>query len=113
MKQVKVICRKECVAAVAAALRQSGTPRLTISHVHALGSGVDPEHYRMSLEEEAAYTEKAKLELVCQADDVDRVIDLVRQHAKTGQRGDGVIFVSDVERVVKIRTGDENALALL
>lgn len=113
MKELKIICRKERVADVAAALRAAGVPRMTISYVHALGSGVDPEHYRVSLDEGAAYTEKARLELVCRAEDVARLIDVVRSNGRTGDRGDGMIFVSDVERVVKVRTGDENTLALL
>lgn len=113
MKELKIICRKERVADVAAALRAAGVPRMTISHVHALGSGVDPEHYRVSLDEGAAYTEKARLELVCRAEDVARLIEVVRTKGRTGERGDGMVFVSDVERVVKVRTGDENALALL
>jgi len=113
MKELKVICRKERVEGVVAALRAAGVPRLTVSHVHSLGSGVDPEHYRLSLEEGAPYTEKAKLELVCRAEDVARFADIVRENGRTGQRGDGVIFVTEIEQVVKIRTGDEDALALL
>ncbi|NIR61399.1 MAG: P-II family nitrogen regulator [Gammaproteobacteria bacterium] len=113
MKELKVICRKERVERVVATLRAAGVPRLTLSHVHALGSGVDPEHYRLAFEEGAAYTEKAKIELVCRGEDVPRLVDLVLESCRTGQRGDGVIFVTDIARVVKIRTGDENALALL
>jgi nitrogen regulatory protein P-II 1 len=43
---------------------------------------------------------------------VDRLVRIVCECARTGHRGDGVIFVSDVDRVVKIRTGAEDALAL-
>lgn len=113
MKELKVICRKERLEDVVAALRAAGVPRMTVSHVHSLGSGVDPEHYRLSLEEGAPYTEKAKIELVCRAEDAPRFVDIVRETGRTGQRGDGVIFVTEIEQVVKIRTGDENALALL
>lgn len=113
MKELKIICRKERVEDVVAELRAAGVPRLTVSHVHSLGSGVDPEHYRVSFEEGTAYTEKAKIELVCQAEDVPRFVGIVRATGRTGQRGDGVIFLTEIEQVVKIRTGDENALALL
>ena len=74
MKRIEAIVRTERAAAVVAALREEGVPRMTLSHVHALGSGVDPEHYRLSFEEGAA---------------------------------------SDVGRVVKIRTGAEDMLALM
>lgn len=113
MKELKIICRRERVHEVVSALRAAGVPRLTISHVHALGSGVDPSDYRVSGEEGAAYTAKAKIELVCRADDVARLLDVVRTHGRTGERGDGVVFVTNIEQVVKIRTGDENTLALL
>ena len=113
MKELKIICRKERVEDLVAALRAAGVPRLTVSHVHSLGSGVDPEHYRLSFEEGAPCTEKAKIELVCRAEDVPRFVEIVRENGRTGQRGDGVIFVTEIEQVVKIRTGDENALALL
>lgn len=113
MKEIKAIVRKERVEDVVAALRAAGVPRLTLTHVHALGSGVDPQHYRLSLEEGGAYTEKAKLELVCQANDVDRLVEIVCKCSRTGHRGDGVVFVSDIERAVKVRTGEENILATL
>jgi nitrogen regulatory protein P-II 1 len=81
--------------------------------VRALGSGVDPEDYRLSLEAGAAYTEKAKLELICRDEDTARLVKLICLEARTGHRGDGIIAVVDVERCVKVRTGDENQLALL
>ena len=113
MKRIEAIVRTERAAAVVAALREEGVPRMTLSHVHALGSGVDPEHYRLSFEEGAAYTEKAKILLVCPAEQVDRVVEAIQREGRTGHRGDGVVFVSDVERVVKIRTGAVDALALV
>jgi nitrogen regulatory protein P-II 1 len=113
MKEIKAIVRKERVQDVVSALRSAGVPRLTLCHVHSVGSGVDPEDYRLSFEEGTAYTEKTKIEVVSRAEDVQRFIDIIRTSARTGHRGDGVIFVSDIERTVKVRTGDENALALI
>lgn len=60
MKRIDAIVRTERVSAVVAALRKAGVVRLTVSHVHTLGYGVDPEDYRLSFEEGAAYSEKAK-----------------------------------------------------
>lgn len=113
MKLLKAIIRTERVEHVVAGLREAGVPRLAISHVQALGSGVDPEHFRLSLEADAAYTEKAKIELICSTRDVERLLDLVRNRACTGHRGDGIIAVLDVERCVRIRTGDQDQLALM
>ncbi len=112
MKLVKAIVRTERVEHVVTGLRKAGIPRLTISHVHSLGSGVDPEHYRLSFEAGAAYTEKAKIEFVCRSEDAARLVEVICKEARTGHRGDGIISVLNVERCVKIRTGDENYLAL-
>ncbi len=113
MKLVKAIVRTERVERVVTALRQAGVPRLIVCHVHAMGSGVDPEHYRLSLEAGGAYTEKAKIELICRSEDVARLVELICKEARTGHRGDGIVAVLDLVRCVKIRTGDENQLAVL
>ncbi|MGN4077216.1 P-II family nitrogen regulator, partial [Burkholderia gladioli] len=55
---------------------------------------------------------KMKIEVVVAADQVDQVIDAVIGAARTGKIGDGKIFVSDVERVIRIRTGEENEAAV-
>lgn len=54
MQEIKAFLRRERAQSVVAALRNAGVPRLTLSHVHSLGSGVDPEHYRLSFEEGGA-----------------------------------------------------------
>ncbi len=113
MKLLKFIVRKERVEAVLRALREAQVARLFICHVHAVGSGVDPEDYRLSFEEGSAYTEKSKIEVVVPDSRADELIDVIRRHAFTGHQGDGIICVSPIERVVKIRTGDENAIALV
>lgn len=50
---------------------------------------------------------KAKIELVVKDEDVDLCIEAITEGAHTGKIGDGKIFVSDVERVIRIRTGEE------
>lgn len=113
MTELKVICRTDRVEAVVDALRAAGVPRLTVSLARSLGSGVDPKDYGLSFEGGAAYTAKAKIEFVCTDELAPRLLEVVRDACCTGQRGDGVIFVTGIERVVKIRTGAENELALL
>lgn len=113
MKEVKVIVRKERVDALVHALRGGGVTRLWTSHVHALGVGVDPEKAHLSMEEGAEFMEKAKVELFCRSEDLEEVIRIVREHAATGHRGDGLIAVTPLERLVSVRTGDEELLAVL
>jgi nitrogen regulatory protein P-II 1 len=113
MKEVKIVLRKDRVDPVVHALAAGDVPRFHVSHVHVLGAGVDPEDVRVSLEEGSRYTEKAKIEVFCRAADVDRVVALVREHACTGRRGDGLIAVTSLERIVGIRTGEEDLLAVV
>lgn len=113
MKEVKAIIRKERVDAVVHALRAAGVTRLWTSHVHALGRGVDPEEAHLSLEEGAEFMEKAKIELFCRTEDLEVVIRAIREHAATGHRGDGLVAVTPLERLVSVRTGDEELLAVL
>lgn len=113
MKEIKAIVRTNRVQAVVKALDEAGVPRLLICHVHSLGVGVDPEDFRVSFEEGATYTEKCKVEVACGDAEVDVVVAAISAAARTGQAGDGIIMVSDVERVTNVRTGDEGALALV
>lgn len=112
MKEIKAIVRTDRVQAVVKALEGAGTARILICHVHSLGAGVDPEDYRVSVEEGSAYTEKSKVEVICEDADVEVTVDVVSTAARTGHPGDGIVVVSDVERVIRVRTGDEGSLAL-
>lgn len=113
MKEIKAIVRTERVQAVVKALDKAGVARLLICHVHSLGAGVDPEDFRVSFEEGATYTEKSKVEVICGDDAVNDIVEVIINTARTGHPGDGIVIVSDVERVTRVRTGDEGALALV
>ncbi|NIQ52024.1 MAG: P-II family nitrogen regulator, partial [Gammaproteobacteria bacterium] len=71
------------------------------------------EHFRSSFQEGTTYTEKSKVEVICRDDSVDAIVSALMSAAHTGHPGDGIIIVSDVERVVKVRTGEEGPLALV
>lgn len=112
MREIKSYLRPDRVEPVVRALHEAGVPHVTVSHVRSLGSGVDPERRKMSLEAGEWYQENAKLEFVCAEPKVDRLVSVIREHAHTGRRGDGVVFVYPVARAVKIRTGAEGREAL-
>lgn len=113
MKDVKAIVRKECVTELLNALRDSGVSRFYLSRIHAVGGGVDPEDFDVSFVEGSVYTEKTKIEFVCETDRADELVDVVRSWARTGQRGDGIVIVSNVTDVIDVRTGDHDQMALL
>lgn len=113
MKDVKAIVRTECVADLIQALKDQGVLRIYVTHVHAFGAGVDPRDLHPSMDEGEAYTEKAKVEFVCPSDEVDALVERIRDRGCTGHRGDGLVVVSDVTDVVSVRTGERDGIALL
>lgn len=113
LREIKTIVRTESVARLLEALQDAGVTRFWISHVHSVGAGVDPEDFRVSFEDGGTYSEKAKVEFVADASEIDALIEVIRQHGGTGHRGDGVVLVTDVAHVVNVRTGDRDRLALL
>ena len=72
-----------------------------------VGAGVDPEGYRVSAEAGESYSRKKVLEFFRHSSAEEVLIDLVRDCARTGHRGDGIIITSDVGELVNIRTGEE------
>lgn len=112
MQEIKAYLRKERVDGVVHALRAAGIVHMTVTHVRSLGSGVDPDDFRISFETGGQYTEKAKLEFVCSAPEVDTVLPIIEANARTGDQGDGIIFVTPIVRAVKIRSGVEGREAL-
>lgn len=113
IQEVRAFVRRDRLPAVLRALRAVGASRFYVTEVHAHGAGVDPDDVRYSLEEEEAYTVKAKIEILCEGDRMAEITATIREAGSTGHRGDGIIAVRQVGEVVSIRTGDREGLALL
>lgn len=113
MREIKAYVRPEKLDSVMRALRTAGVSHVVVNHVESHGSGVDPGHWRISMEAGSQYTKNAKIEFVCPEDKVDKLVGVIEQHARTGDPGDGIVFVFTVDRAVKIRSGTEGSAALL
>ena len=107
MNEIKAIVRQHRLDTVLNALHaHPELPGVTVSHVRGFGQAVSrPTSDDTSVQ--YGTVEMVKLECVVNDEDVDTVIELIQQAAHTGNVGDGKVFVYDVERVVKIRTGAE------
>ncbi|MFQ5676015.1 MAG: P-II family nitrogen regulator [bacterium] len=104
MKEVKAYIRIKVVEKVVRALEEAGFRNLTIIDVSALGRLADAKESKYSIEFVERYSKIAKIELVCADKDVAQVMELIQKNGCTHQAGDGIIFVSPVERAMKIRT---------
>ena len=106
MKKVEAFIRHEAFEPIRTELLELGFPSLTISEVKGSGrqKGVT-ERYR-GAEVTNYLRPKIKLECVVATKDVQTVVDTVLKHARTGQVGDGKVFVMPVEEVYRVRTGE-------
>jgi nitrogen regulatory protein P-II 1 len=112
MKKVEAIIRPEKLEIVKKALSDAGYVGMTVSEVKGRGvQGGIVERYR-GREYIVDLIPKIKIELVVKEDDVDKVIDIICENARTGNPGDGKIFVMPVERVVRVRTREEDETAI-
>ena len=112
MKKILAIIKPFKFEEVAQAIQTAGVKGVTTTEVRGFGRQMGhAEIYRGAMYI-ADFLPKVMLEVIVADDLVDPVIALIRDHAKTGHIGDGKIFVCDVERVVRIRTGERDADAL-
>jgi len=106
LKLVTAIIKPFKLEQVKDALREQGILGLTVTEVRGHGrQGGHTEIYRGS-EYEVDLIPKVKLELVVELKDVDKVINTLGNAARTGKIGDGKIWISEVDRIVRIRTGE-------
>jgi nitrogen regulatory protein PII len=107
MKMITAYIRHEAFEPIRAELLEKGFPSLSIGEVKGSGrqKGV-VEHYRGST---LTVNVRPKLKLEVVVDDKDKsvVVDTILRHARTGEVGDGKVFVSPVEEAIRIRTGEE------
>ncbi len=112
MVEIRAIVRLEMLDRVVHGLRESGVPRLTVTRLHSLAAGADPDAARVSSEEGVEETDNALVQFLCDAERAARHVELLARSARTGRRGDGIVWVQPVLSVVKIRTGAAGLAAL-
>lgn len=112
MKLVTAVVKPFKLDDVKDALREVGITGMTVTEVRGFGrQGGHTETYRGS-EYSIDFIPKVRLELVVADNDTDRVVVAIQQAAATGKIGDGKIWITSVERVVRIRTGEEGGDAI-
>ena len=112
MKMVMAIFKPFKLDEVRDALTGLGIQGLTVSEVKGFGRQKGQTEIYRGAEYAVSFLPKIKLEIACASDQVDKVIDSITAAAKTGQIGDGKIFVINLDHAVRIRTGETDAAAL-
>jgi len=112
MKLITCIIRPERLAAVKDALFRAGVTGMTLSRVSGHGGEREVlEHYRGSAVMHE-FRDKVKIEMACSEPFVEPTVEAIVSAARTGEVGDGKIFIQPLDRVVRIRTGEEDNAAL-
>jgi nitrogen regulatory protein P-II 1 len=112
LKKVEAIIRPFKLDEVKIALVNAGIVGMTVSEVRGFGRQKgQTERYRGS-EYTVEFLQKLKVEIVVENDQVDMVVDKIIAASRTGEIGDGKIFISPVEQIIRIRTGEKNLEAI-
>ena len=108
MKKIEAIVKPFKLDEVREALSEIGVTGLTVTEVKGFGRQKGHTELYRGAEYVVDFLPKVKVEVVVKDADVDRAIEGIVKAAKTGKIGDGKIFVTAVEQVVRIRTGETN-----
>lgn len=112
MKKIEAIVKPFKLDDVREALTDIGITGMTATEVQGFGRQKGHTELYRGAEYVVDFLPKVKLDLIVRDDQVDRCIEVIVNSARTGKIGDGKIFVTSVERVVRIRTGEEGDSAL-
>ena len=112
MKIVVAIIKPFKLDEVRDALTKIGVQGLTVTEVKGYGRQKGHTEIYRGAEYAVSFLPKIKLEIACAAAQADKVIETISIAAKTGQIGDGKIFISTIEHAVRIRTGEADEAAL-
>ena len=112
MKKIEAIIKPFKLEEVKSALTALGVQGMTVAEVKGFGRQKGQTEIYRGAEYHVNFLPKVKIEVVVPADLADQVIEAITKTAHTGKIGDGKIFVLDIERAVRIRTGEVDAAAL-
>ena len=111
MKLITAIIKPFKLDEAREALSAIGVSGITVTEVKGFGRQKGHTELYRGAEYVVDFLPKVKIEVVVASDQADQVIDAIIGAARTGKIGDGKIFVTDVERVIRIRPGEENEAA--
>ncbi len=112
MKQITAIIKPFKLDEVREALSTIGVQGITVTEVKGFGRQKGHTELYRGAEYVVDFLPKVKVEVVVKDSDVERCVDAIVKAARTGKIGDGKIFVTSVDRVVRIRTGEEDDSAI-
>ena len=112
MKKIEAVVRHFKLEDVKSAITEAGIHGMTVTEVRGFGRQKGHKETYRGAEYIVDFMAKVKIEVVVADDELDKVVEAIVTSARTGQVGDGKIFVTNIERIIRIRTGeiDESAI---
>jgi nitrogen regulatory protein P-II 2 len=112
MKLITAIIKPSRLDAVLDGVKDAGVTGMTVTEVRGYGRQKGKTEVYRGAEYEVKLLPKVKVEIVAPPDAVERIVDALSVSARTGKIGDGKVWVSDLDTVMRIRTGERDALAV-
>ncbi|GAB4260909.1 MAG: P-II family nitrogen regulator [Deferrisomatales bacterium] len=112
MKLIQAVINTDTLDALRDRLFELGAPGLTVDSVMGIGKPLSQTRYSERSGFVPKFFAKSRVEIVVEDSRVDEILDAIQSVCRTGNIGDGKIFVVPVERVVRVRTGEEGQEAL-
>jgi nitrogen regulatory protein P-II 1 len=112
MKEIRAVIRLEKIRDVLDALENNGHPGVSVERIEGHGRQTGLTEQFRGREFKVDLLPKARLDIVCTDEDVEGLVKLIAENAKTGEIGDGKIFIYPVEDALRIRTGETGQAAI-
>jgi len=112
MKKIEAVVKPFKLEDVKDALAEIGVTGMTVSEVKGYGRQQGHSELYRGAEYVVDFLPKIKIELVVSAENVDQAVNTIVEAARTGKIGDGKIFISDIDKIVRIRTGETDNEAI-
>ena len=112
MKKIEAIIKPFKLDDVREALSDAGVTGMTVTEVKGFGRQKGHTELYRGAEYMVDFLPKIKLEIIIANELVDLCVDTIMEVARTGKIGDGKIFISEVDKIIRIRTGEENESAI-
>ena len=104
MKKIEAIIRPHKLDEVREALQEAGFRGLTVTEVKGYGRQMGHSEIYRGSEYTINFLPKTKIDIICADSNLDKAVNIILKHAKTGEVGDGKIFVSTIDEVIRVRT---------
>ncbi len=109
MKKIEAYIQPFMLRKIVDALRAIHIQGMSVIEAKGFGKQKDESYPHHATDYVVDFTPKTKIEIVCADEEANKIVEAIQQSAHTGRKGDGKIFIADLEKAISIRTGEEDS----